>query len=188
MGYLASGSIWRCLEGTSIGPQSDIDAKAKRIGQCVWWFVDVLHKRDAHHPLQRGALGLHGCHKPLAKKRQRVLTPVRMADVHTTRQGCLMRARYRPRQTCPLWTWQEADAGISNTGGGLHLPRPLINSKPHYRLTELIKRGYWQWPVGALTAYVWLLCLHLSEKQAEFSTSKWSHSVFSMQSSWSVSV
>lgn len=27
------------------------------------------------------------CHKLLAKERQRTLTPVRMADVHTTRQG-----------------------------------------------------------------------------------------------------
>lgn len=31
--------------------------------------------------------GVQGCHKPLAKERQRALTPVRMADVHTTRQG-----------------------------------------------------------------------------------------------------
>ena len=31
--------------------------------------------------------GVQGCHKPLAKESQRALTPVRMADVHTTRQG-----------------------------------------------------------------------------------------------------
>lgn len=86
-GYLASGSIWRCLEWTSGGQQSDIDAKAKRIGQCVCWFVNALHKWNAHHSAQRGARGVPECHKPLAKVRQRALTPVRMADVHTTRQG-----------------------------------------------------------------------------------------------------
>lgn len=32
-------------------------------------------------------LRVKGCQKPLAKERQRALTPVRMADVHTTRQG-----------------------------------------------------------------------------------------------------
>ena len=32
-------------------------------------------------------LGVLECQKPLAKQRQRALTPVRMADVHTTRQG-----------------------------------------------------------------------------------------------------
>lgn len=31
--------------------------------------------------------GVQRCHKLLAKERQRALTPVRMADVHTTRQG-----------------------------------------------------------------------------------------------------
>lgn len=84
---MACGSIWRCLAWTSIGRLPDVDAKAKRIGQCVWRFVDAPHKRDAHHSAQRHARGWPWCQQSLAAETQRALTPVRMADVHTTGQG-----------------------------------------------------------------------------------------------------
>lgn len=66
------GFICKCLgrrsQRGSTGPLSDIDAKAKRIGQCVCWFADAPCKRDARHSARRAAPGGEGVSEAVSQR------------------------------------------------------------------------------------------------------------------------
>lgn len=47
----------------------------------------VRHTNEMPSARRSVAPGVPQCQEPLAKQKQRALTPVRMADVHTSRQG-----------------------------------------------------------------------------------------------------
>lgn len=71
--------------------------------------------------------GVTGCQKQLAKDRQQALTPVRMADVHTSRQGQRRGARDGPELAVPAGHGRkQTEAFLSRAAGFTHR-RPASN-------------------------------------------------------------
>ncbi len=130
--------------------------------------------------------GVKGCQKPLAKERQRALTPVRMADVHTTRQGgtwghgtgqdWLVEAvppGHGRKQTEAFLTWAADCTHHSSTSHKLRAT--LKADKIDY---ELITAVTW-WSLVSISMCVFS-CLSLweprvSDPQSENISAKWSH-------------